>query len=413
MFVGEVAKVEYAAPWNQTLSERIVALRRRSAGRRVAYFYEQPDTSTFRYRVYNMIQVLDPGAGETAAAWFAEAELERLIELLPLVDVLVICRARYNHGLNRLITRARSLGCPTVFDVDDLVFDTEYTHLILNTLDQRLYNAAWDHWYAYIGRMGASVRLCDRAIVTNPFLAERMRAFAPGKDVRIIPNFLNREQMQLSRAIRAAKAASGWRRDGRIHLGYFSGTPTHRRDFAIAAGALARLLAADRRLVLRLVGFMEPEGALADFGARIERHELQDFLNLQRLIGGTELNLVPLQDNRFTNCKSELKYFEAAITGTITLASPTHVFRAAIRHGENGYLVRSIEWEAMLAQAIAALDAYPEMADASFRHAQAHYSWEHMLPVVHAAVFGAGPERKVGALPLNPAGAGGPQTPFS
>ena len=108
------------------------------------------------------------------------------------------------------------------------------------------------------------------------------------------------------------------------------------------------MLRDDPRVVLRLVGFLRPSAALAAFAHRIERVPLHDFLNLQRLIGGVEFNIVPLRANDFTNCKSELKYFEAAIVGTATLAAPTHAFRAAIADGDNGWLVPSYGWEEAL-----------------------------------------------------------------
>jgi glycosyltransferase involved in cell wall biosynthesis len=387
MFLDGVAPVDYRAPWDHSLSERVVGLRRRGARRRVVYFYEAPDTSTFRYRVFNMIEVLDSGEGDIAAAWFCEAEVDRLIALLPTVDVLVICRVRYSDSVNRLISRARSSGCDTVFDCDDLVFDPAYTHLILHTLDQRLYGAAWDHWYAYIGRIAATAQMCQRAIVTNDYLAEKMRAVQPGGTVAVIPNFLNRAQMALSKQIYLAKRSGGYRDDGRIHLGYFSGTPTHNKDFAVASAAVARMMAKDPRIVLRLVGFLEPGKSLAAFAERIERHPLQDFLNLQRLIGGTEFNLVPLQDNAFTNCKSELKYFEAAIVGTVTLASPTHAFLGAISDGQNGFLVNSTDWETQLGAAIAARGQYADMAEAAFQHATMNYAGGRMEGLVRAALF--------------------------
>ena len=52
-----VAAVPYRDPWQLPLSERLKALSR--GRRRVAYFYELADNSTFRYRVYNMAQVLN------------------------------------------------------------------------------------------------------------------------------------------------------------------------------------------------------------------------------------------------------------------------------------------------------------------------------------------------------------------
>jgi hypothetical protein len=42
-----------------------------------------------------------------------------------------------------------------------------------------------------------------------------------------------------------------------------------------------------------------------------------------RLIARTEVNIAPLLDNVLTNCKSELKYFEAAVADTITIARRT------------------------------------------------------------------------------------------
>ena len=61
------------------------------------------------------------------------------------------------------------------------------------------------------------------------------------------------------------------------------------------------------------MGFLDVGSALRGFGDRIDILPLADFLTLQTLIGSTGLNIVPLQTNIFTNCKSELKYFEAAI----------------------------------------------------------------------------------------------------
>ena len=37
-----------------------------------------------------------------------------------------------------------------------------------------------------------------------------------------------------------------------------------------------------------------------------------------------------MENNKFTNCKSELKFFEAAIAETVTVASPTFNYKNAI-----------------------------------------------------------------------------------
>src|SRR5262249_61039712 len=118
-----------------------------------------------------------------------------------------------------------------------------------------------------------------------------------------------------------AHAAAGFHGRGGLPFGFFSGPPSHNRDFEIISGVLRRLLADDPRLHVRVVGYLDLKGELRHYQDRIERHPLCDFLNLQRLIGSTEVNLVPLQDNTFTQCKSELKYFEAGLVGTVTSSS--------------------------------------------------------------------------------------------
>jgi glycosyltransferase involved in cell wall biosynthesis len=175
------------------------------------------------------------------------------------------------------------------------------------------------------------------------------------------------------------------------HIGYFSGTPTHRRDFEIVAPALARLLREDSRLRLLIVGMLEPGDVLKQYRHRIDRFPLQDYMNLQRLIARTELNIGPLIDNVFTNCKSELKYFEAAITGTVTVASPTYTFRHAITDGRTGFLARSHEWQSKLEQAIELLDdrpRYAEMALAGHAHARDVYGWDRQSAAIQRALFG-------------------------
>ena len=264
MFLANVPEVPYVDPWTSSFEERFRALCGRR--RRVAYFYERPDTSTFRYRVYNMIQALEASTSDVSAAYFTQSELERMDLVIRSADVLVVCRSRYTDQINRMITRAKELGLRVLFDVDDLIFDTNYVHLILNTLDgqgmilnsldHRTCEIAWDFWFACIGRLGATLKLCDAVIVTNEYLASCVRQFAV-RDTFVIPNFLNKEQIDLSRKIYEIKK-QGFARDECIHLGYFSGTPTHNKDFEVMAGALGRVMDGDPRVVLRIVRIPRP-----------------------------------------------------------------------------------------------------------------------------------------------------------
>jgi glycosyltransferase involved in cell wall biosynthesis len=390
VFLNIPPAITYVDPWLTDYDARLQQLTAQQ--RRIAFFYEYPDTSTFRYRVFNPVLTLaaNPGCG-VSAGWFDHRDLRTDDCFIDEADALVVCRVRYNAAVAGMVRRARARGIPVLFDCDDLVFDTERLHLLVDSLNQNQRDeAVWNDWFASIGRIGATLRLCDGIITTNEYLAQRAREYESRLRTAVMPNYLNREQQELSQGFHRAKRESSWQRDGRIHIGYFSGSPSHTRDFAIAAPAIFRLMERDPRVVLRVVGFLERSPELARYCDRTEFYPLQDFLNLQRLIAEVEINIVPLQDNSFTNCKSELKFFEAAICGTLTLATPTFTYRNSISHGDTGLLVPSYDWDQALQDAVSIVEdkaRYEAIAKAASEHVQAAYGWDRHANTILQAVF--------------------------
>ncbi len=387
MFLMKIPALDYADPRAEALSDRLARLVQ--GAHHVAYFYDQPDTSTFRYRVTNMIESLAETDTSVGASWFSGNELIYLDAILERVDVIVISRAKYSVSFAQLVARARALGKRVLYDIDDLVFDDRYVHLVMNTLDQPMHDIEMDFWFARLGRHGALMRLCDGVIVTNEYLADRVRDFC-GLPIAVVQNFMNRAQLAHSAHILDTKRSSGFSRDHRIHVGYFSGSPTHGRDFAIIEDAMLGLLDSDPRVVLRIVGMLEPGPRFRRFARRIEVFPLQNILNLQRLIGEVEINVVPLQDNAFTNCKSELKVFEASAVGTISIASPSFTLSRAIRDGETGFIAPAHRWPQVLSLAIERFETYPKMAMAAAESALCRYVPETQSRDLIDALFGDG-----------------------
>ena len=384
---GKPAPPQFPEPWAQSIEERV---RRASADgvHRVAYLYEVPDTSTFRYRIFNMVEALDLEDHDQriAATWFTRAELPILERLIGGINTLVICRTRYTARIDSLITRARAAGCRVLFDIDDLIFDTRYVSLVLETLDRNPGEAMLDEWFASMSRMGALLRLCDAAISTNHFLTARIEEFAQ-LPTWVVPNFLNHLQLERAaegRRTRHAAAESGHT----MSIGYFSGTPTHNRDFELVSTALASVMTRHADVRLRIVGFLDLGPALRGLGDRIDVIPLADFLMLESLIGATGLNIVPLQINVFSNSKSELKYFEAAIVETPTLATPTDAFRLAIQDGVNGYLVDAYDWEDRLEQAVSGELDLAGVAERGLEHTLRWYTPAAQVCAIRDAVLG-------------------------
>ena len=381
------AAPEFPDPWAPSLEERVRTITA-ATGHTVAYVYEVPDTSTFRYRVFNMVEALgeDASTEHISATWFTRAELPILERLIGDVQTLVICRTRYTARMDNLVTRARAGGCRVLFDVDDLIFDNRYVNLVLETLDRPSSEVLLDEWFAAMSRLGAMLRLCDGAITTNHFLAARIEDFAQ-MPTWVVANFLNGLQLERSAEVRRKRHASA-RSDAVTSIGYFSGTPTHNRDFELIATALANVMTRHADVRLLIVGFLDIGSALRGFGDRIDILPLTDFLSLQTLVGSTGLNVVPLQTNVFSNCKSELKYFEAAIVETSMLATPTYSFRLAIDDGVNGYLVDAYDWERRLEQAVCGDLDLAGVAERGLEHTLRWYTPAAQVGAIRSAVLG-------------------------
>ena len=355
-----------------------------SGSPRVAYYYPETDSSTFRYRVFNMVEALEYAEPSASASWLTAQDGQKALELIEDVDVLVICRALNTPYVAALIERAKALGKRVLFDIDDLIFDTRYAQDVLEAIDLPVTEKTLQDWFGKIARCGATLRLCDGALTTNQFLAERIVEFAD-IPVWVIPNFLNRAQLEISAEARRSREAL--ERTDDIRLGYFSGSATHNRDFALVEPAVARLLAADPRVSLRIVGFAPSSEHLARFAKRVEILPLTDFVNLQLALAEVDINLAPLQENVFTNCKSDLKYSEAAAVGTVTTASPVHAFSRSISHGVNGFLASALDWYDILVEQVERAHDIPKIAEAAVADALERYTPQAQAAAIRQALL--------------------------
>ena len=288
-----------------------------------------------------MVDVLNKfGDDHVSAGYFYLSEVVHLISVLDSIDLLVICRSGISAKLSDLIYQAKRRGIKVFFDTDDLVFSTNKIRLIMDSLNVDVDSEVnLDYWYAYVGRISETLANCDSAIATNRQLAEQL-ANQISNPVTIVPNFMNVEQEQYSFELLSSPKPS---REC-FRVGYFSGSPSHSRDFQIVHEALASFMEKHENVVLVIAGYIEPPPVLEKFSDRIEYLPFTDFVNLQKNVYNVDLNIVPLQINEFTRCKSNLKYFEAAFVKTVTLATDIPAYAEHIRNGINGFLTRNDQW---------------------------------------------------------------------
>lgn len=363
------------APWEIPLEQRCSKLRcyLEEGFQVVLLMYERPDTSTFRYRGYNIVKALE-NSQKWKSVYFFRNEITTILPYISSIELLVVIRVQWSHMLNQLIYMAKAEGVTVAFDVDDLIFDIDYLPLVTNTLNVNFTSERdYDFWFAYIGRIGYTASLADCFITTNNFLGNRLESKFQ-KPYGVIPNFLNEEQLIVSEKCVSKKNIQKSKKP--FTIGYFSGTPSHINDFKTVYKELIQLLEEFNDIQLSVVGFMEfpPELQPLIKAGRITFTPLVDFLELQRLTAQVDVNIVPLVLNTFTNCKSELKFFEAAIVHTITFASPNFSYHNCITDGVNGFLCKQGEWyqkiKAVYLNEIKVADIVKNAYDYSIEHYQ-------------------------------------------
>jgi SAM-dependent methyltransferase len=154
----------------------------------------------------------------------------------------------------------------------------------------------------------------------------------------------------------------------------FYGGLNRQHDWPACVPALNEVAAAvGARLRFRIVG----DRGL--FDALTTPHKsfspLCDYASYLDLLGQSEISLMPLEDNLFNRCKSDLKFIEAAAARVAALASPV-VYGDSIEDGRTGMLFRDA---GELRQRLMRLVASPDIARVIGNAARAGVARHRML----------------------------------
>lgn len=257
-------------------------------------------------------------------------------------DVVVFYRVPATVQVLELIDGFHRAAIPCVFDVDDLIFDPELRDEIPAL--RLLPPAEAELWLQGVNRYRTTLEACDAYVGSTDQLVHHASTLTGLASHQ----FDNGVGLLLAR--RADAELRRPRRPGPVRLGYLSGTNTHDEDWFFVEPAVVAVLDAHADVELWLGGHLPPSSALAPFGDRVRRLPFAPWLELPAVLRDLDVNLSPLAPgSRFNEAKSAIKWLEAALCATPTVASPTRPFRDAIQPGRTGLLADSVdEWRAAL-----------------------------------------------------------------
>ncbi|SJZ89794.1 Glycosyltransferase, GT2 family [Trichlorobacter thiogenes] len=306
---------------------------------RILWVINGSDMQTQKYRVFNYSAEFVLHGVQSEIVMDAN-----LLDIQPTnFDIVILNRIAASENSRRLISVCKKVGIPIVFDIDDLVFDPDRIELL--RFVKNLDSAQQEQLKNGFGLWRETLLSCD-AVTTS--------TFALSKEVRklnipsfVLPNTISRADCDEFSKVSCQSSKTN--RTG-TRIGYFSGTKTHQEDFKVCALALSKILGEFPTAELLVVGHLDIPGELQKCASQIVVHPLMSHAEMLRCLSSVDINLVPLEmNNAFTDCKSELKIFEAAIFGIPSVASPTSTFSAVVSHGDNGLLAESSEeWYVLL-----------------------------------------------------------------
>lgn len=336
---------------------------------RVLYVSGASNIPSHQYRVTNYIAALRHAGID--GDWIDAGQCDHHLEKLQTASIVIFWRVGHTEAVARFLAAARALHLPTVFDVDDYVFEPEIANLKFIDGIRFVPSHELEAYHHGVRVYRTMLLSCQFATFTTQFLVER--GCELGRQSFLLPNGLDEAYLK-------AQPRPPHSNGGRVIIGYTPGTRTHQKDIRVAAGAIARVLKEYPNAVLRIVGDFDID-EIAEWRDCRRQIEHDFTIGRDHVRAATlqfDINIAPVElENPFTEAKSELKYFEPACLGVPSIVSATRVFQDAVRAGETGFVATTQDdWYRALAALVADAGLRQRIGQAARTHALEAYGQE-------------------------------------
>lgn len=296
-----------------------------------------------RYRAHLPAEALATRGVETRVLHYRDPAV---VDAARWADAVVLYRVPATAQLLAVVEdiRQRERTVPVLYDVDDLIVDPGLRGSV-HGLDA-LSPAEEELWWHGVARYRTVLEAADGYIGSTNALCEHIGRLTGMPTYR----YANGVGAALGRI--SERALGNEREDGPLRIGYFSGTTTHDADWATIAPVVAALMVDRPELQLWIGGHLTLGEGFDGVADRVRRFPMMDWTRLPAVLRQLDVNLAPLVlGSDFNEAKSAIKWLEAALVETPTVASATEPFREAIDDGRTGFLAEGAEdWRDALVQ---------------------------------------------------------------
>lgn len=328
--------------------------------RKILFVVEEVTFSS-RYRVEHLREQLLYQGVTSECMTIKEALKEKISEY----ECVVVYRSSVPRQIRHLVSIAHKSAKKVYYDIDDFLFDYDkISELGFWKLE------TYQNFPAYCNNIRQAMLQCDGYLTSTNALAEQIT-----RSMKTDKVYINRNVASAEMAIISLFEKNHVKKDkDKIILGYFSGTKTHDKDFELIKYVLLKMLEKHSNVYLKIGGQINLPKEFNMFTKRVETFEFVSWKQLPKLIASVDVNLMPLENGLFHECKSENKWQEAALVGVPTIASFNSELALAFSDGKEGYLCKDCkEWEEKLEKMVVDAKLRNELADNAHKKVMREY----------------------------------------
>lgn len=295
-----------------------------------------------KYRVLQKVELLETMGFNCEISEYRD--IPRVFNKIQLATLVLFYRVPDGDLLRLFLSETERLKIRTGYDIDDPIFapDVYAENKNLDMLSQVEKQSLLDSSSEY----SAAMEQCGFISLSTPGMCELVNTLFD-KPTFLWRNVLDGETLSIvSEQERIRDNAS---QSETITISYMSGSRAHDADFATIEQVLSKIMSDYPQVQLLIGGYASVPEALQPFSQRIKQFPFSGYAGYFKHLAQSDICVVPLLQDRFNECKSAIRYLEAAILDIPTIAANIGDFTNLIDSGENGFLANSNEeWEQAL-----------------------------------------------------------------
>ena len=300
-----------------------------------------------KYRVLQKVELLETMGFNCEISEYRD--IPRVFNKIQLATLVLFYRVPDGDLFKLYLNESVRLKIRMGYDIDDPIFapdvyaENKNLDMLSSAEKKQLLESSTEYRDA--------IQQCDFISVSTPGMYELADSLFD-KSIFLWRNVLDGETLSIVNG-QTQKNGTTSASEENIVIAYMSGSRAHDADFATIEHVLAKIMAKYPHVHLLIGGYASVTGELQDYKQRIQQFPFSGYAGYFKHLSQADICVVPLLQDRFNNCKSAIRYLEAAIIGVPVVAANIGDFQNVIKSGENGFLAASREeWQQALEKLI-------------------------------------------------------------